>query len=41
MYVLAINGSHHTDEGNTGLVLNPFLDGIRDAGSGQEVDIAK
>lgn len=32
MKVLAINGSPHMDKGNTALILNPFLDGIRSAG---------
>jgi multimeric flavodoxin WrbA len=37
MKVLAINGSPHMDEGNTALILNPFLDGMRDAGADVEL----
>jgi multimeric flavodoxin WrbA len=33
MNVLAINGSPHMDEGNTALILNPFLKGMREAGA--------
>jgi multimeric flavodoxin WrbA len=33
MNVLTINGSPHMDEGNTALILNPFLDGMREAGA--------
>ena len=29
MKVVAINGSHKMGEGNTALVLNPFLEGMR------------
>lgn len=32
MKVIAINGSPHMDKGNTALILDPFLDGIRSAG---------
>jgi len=32
MKVLAINSSPHKGDGNTALILNPFLDGIREAG---------
>ena len=32
MKVVAINGSPLMDKGNTALILNPFLDGIREAG---------
>jgi multimeric flavodoxin WrbA len=37
MKVLAINGSPHMDEGNTAMILNPFLDGMKEAGSEVEV----
>jgi multimeric flavodoxin WrbA len=37
MKVLAINGSPHMDEGNTAMILNPFLEGMREAGSDVEV----
>ena len=37
MKVLAINASPHKNNGNTALILNPFLDGVREAGA--EVDI--
>jgi multimeric flavodoxin WrbA len=33
MKVLAINGSPHMDEGNTAIILNPFLEGMREAGA--------
>ena len=33
MNVLAINGSPHMDEGNTALILNPFLKGMRETGA--------
>jgi multimeric flavodoxin WrbA len=37
MKVLAINGSPHMDEGNTAMILNPFLDGMKDAGANVEL----
>ena len=37
MNVLAINGSPHADEGNTAMILNPFLDGMKDAGANVEL----
>ncbi len=37
MKVLAVNASPHRDKGNTALILNPFLDGMRD--NGAEIDI--
>ncbi|MCJ7445124.1 MAG: flavodoxin family protein [Methanotrichaceae archaeon] len=37
MKVLAINGSPHMDEGNTAMILNPFLEGMREAGA--DVDL--
>lgn len=37
MRVLAINGSPHMDDGNTALILNPFLDGMREAGADVEL----
>ncbi len=37
MNVLAINGSPHMDDGNTAIILNPFLDGVREAGAKVEL----
>lgn len=37
MKVLAINGSPHGAKGNTALILDPFLDGLRDAGADVEL----
>ena len=37
MKVLAINGSPHMDEGNTAMILNPFLEGMKEEGSDVEV----
>jgi len=37
MNVLAINGSPHMDEGNTAKILNPFLEGLREAGANVEL----
>jgi multimeric flavodoxin WrbA len=37
MNVLAINGSPHMEEGNTAMILSPFLDGIREAGANVEL----
>ncbi len=37
MNVIAINGSPHMDEGNTAMILNQFLDGMREAGANVEV----
>ena len=37
MNVLAINGSPHMDEGNTAMILNPFLAGMKEAGASIEV----
>ena len=37
MKVLAINGSPHTSEGNTAMILNPFLEGMKEAGA--DVDL--
>ncbi len=37
MNVLAINGSPHMEEGNTALILNPFLDGMSEAGASIEL----
>jgi multimeric flavodoxin WrbA len=33
MKVLAINGSPHMDDGNTAMILNPFLEGMKEAGA--------
>ena len=37
MKVLAINGSPHGAKGNTALILDPFLEGLRDAGADVEL----
>ena len=37
MKVLAFNSSPNMDKGNTALILNPFLDGLKQ--SGAEVDL--
>lgn len=37
MKVLAINGSPHMEEGNTAMILNPFLEGLMEAGCDVEV----
>ncbi|MBN2282349.1 MAG: flavodoxin family protein [Deltaproteobacteria bacterium] len=37
MKILAINASPHRDKGNTALILNPFLDGMREEGAEVEV----
>jgi multimeric flavodoxin WrbA len=37
MKVLAINASPHRDKGNTGLILNPFLAGMKEHGA--EIDV--
>ncbi len=37
MKVLAINGSPRMDEGNTALILNPFLEGMKEAGADVEL----
>jgi multimeric flavodoxin WrbA len=37
MKVLALNGSPHMDEGNTAMILNPFLEGMKEAGADAEV----
>jgi multimeric flavodoxin WrbA len=37
MDVLAINGSPHMDDGNTAIILNSFLDGMREAGAKVEL----
>jgi multimeric flavodoxin WrbA len=37
MKVLAINGSPHMDDGNTAMILNPFLEGMKEAGA--EIDL--
>jgi multimeric flavodoxin WrbA len=37
MKVLAINGSPHMDEGNTAMILDPFLEGLKEAGA--DVDL--
>ena len=37
MNVLAINGSPHMDQGNTEMILNPFLEGMKEAGASVEL----
>lgn len=37
MNVLAINGSPHMDEGNTAMILSPFLEGMKNAGAEVEI----
>ena len=37
MKILAINGSPHMGEGNTAMILNPFLDGMKEAGANVEL----
>ena len=37
MKVLAVNGSPHGGKGNTALILDPFLEGLRDAGADVEL----
>ncbi len=37
MKVLAINGSPHMDEGNTAMILNPFLEGMKETGADVEL----
>jgi len=37
MKALAINGSPHMDEGNTALILHPFLEGMKEEGCDVEV----
>ncbi len=37
MNVLAINGSPHMDDGNTAMILNPFLEGMKEAGANVEI----
>jgi multimeric flavodoxin WrbA len=37
MNVLAINGSPHMDDGNTAMILNPFLEGMKEAGANVEL----
>lgn len=37
MKVLAINSSPHRDKGNTALILNPFLKGMKEAGAEVEI----
>jgi multimeric flavodoxin WrbA len=41
MNVLAINGSPRMDEGNTAKILNPFLEGMREAGAKVELFFTK
>jgi len=41
MKVLALNGSPHMDEGNTAMILNPFLEGMKDEGCEVEVFFTK
>lgn len=41
MKVVAINGSPNMDKGNTALVLNPFLEGMKEAGAAVELFYTK
>ena len=41
MKVVAINASPRTDKGNTAIILQPFLDGMREAGAEVEVFYTK
>ena len=41
MKVLAFNSSPRMDKGNTALILNPFLEGMREAGAGVELFYTK
>lgn len=41
MKVLAINSSPHVDKGNTAVILDPFLDGLREAGAEVELFYTK
>ena len=41
MKVLAINGSPHMDEGNTAMILSPFLEGMKEAGAIVELFYAR
>ena len=36
MRVMAFNSSHRMYKGNTAVILNPFLNGMREAGAGAE-----
>jgi len=37
MKAIALNGSPHMEEGNTAMILNPFLEGMKEAGCDVEV----
>ena len=37
MKVIAINSSPNMDKGNTAAILNPFLDGMKEAGAEVEL----
>ncbi|WP_332882068.1 flavodoxin family protein [Methanosarcina horonobensis] len=41
MKVLAINSSPRMDKGNTALILNPFLEGMKEAGAEVELFYTK
>jgi len=41
MKVVAINGSPHTDKGNTALILKPFIEGMEEAGADTRIYYTK
>jgi len=41
MNVLALNGSPHMDDGNTALILKPFIEGMKEAGAKVDVFYTK
>ena len=41
MIVLALNGSPHMDDGNTAMILRPFLEGMKEAGANVDLFYTK